>query len=159
MMDDHMKKKVEERAGNEEAPSFCALDKQRPHYMHGVEGPSVCGLRALLCSMFWLSPHKCLCPLPLPQMSSQRHFPSLPVRGLCWIHLPLSFVAEDLTFLRHSRLHCRVDSVLVGAKCAVRVEGCLQNALGMGSSYSTGEVEAESLHSSFQSLLGINHLE
>lgn len=96
---------------------------------------------------------------PLPQMSSQRHFPSLPVRGLCWIHLPLSFVAEDLTFLRHSRLHCRVNSVLVGAKCAVCVGGCLQNALGMGSSYSTGEVEAENLHSSFQSLLGINHLE
>lgn len=100
------------------------------------------------------------CPLPLPQMSSQRHIPPLPVRGLCWTHLPVSFVTEDLlTFLRHSRLHCWVDNVLVGAKCAVRVVGHLQNALSMGSCYSTGAVAAENLHSSFQRLLGINRLE
>lgn len=150
------KKKVEKRAGNEEAASFCALDKQRSHYTHGVEGPSACRLRPPLCSMFWLSLHKCLMPPPpAPDVFTETIFHLC----LCWIRLPLSFVAEDLlTFLRHSRLHCLVDNVLAWAKCAVPVGGCLQNALGMGSSYSTGAVEAGNLHSSFQSLLGINHL-
>lgn len=75
MMDDHMKKKkVEERAGNEQAPSFCALDKQRSHYMHEVEGPSVCGLCPLLCSKFRLSPRKCLMfPPPFPDVFTETY--------------------------------------------------------------------------------------
>lgn len=161
MMDDRMKKKKVEKKGRERGGTFFLCPPQAKITLHAWSGGPF-SLRAPSSSLLDVlaeSAQVSHAPSPCPRCLHRDHFPPLPVRGLCWICLPLSFVAEDLLpFLRHSRLHCLVNTVLAGAKCAVRAGGRLQNALGMGSSYRTGAVEAENLHSSFQSLLGINLL-